>query len=80
MANQLILAELRLFIDGVSAPHPHILPATTHLVQTGLKLLHKLPASRDAVFEYFALFFDSTVAANCIFNEVCIRSSSEYLY
>lgn len=34
----------------------------SHLVHCGLNLLHNLPASKDAVFEYFTIFFDASVA------------------
>lgn len=63
MAKQPILCELKYFINGVTA-NGSKKPTTNHphLVHCALILLRNLPASKDAVFEYFTLFFDASVA------------------
>lgn len=61
MVKQPILAELEYFINGVSNLYslpPNVL---AKLAQCSLNLLENLPASREAVFEYFALLFDASV-------------------
>lgn len=62
MVKQPILTELEHFINGVSNFYTLPPNALVKLSQCSLNLLENLPASRDAVFEYFALIFDTSVS------------------
>lgn len=62
MVKQPILAELENFINGVANFYTLPPNALVKLSQCSLHLLENLPASRDAVFEYFALIFDTSVS------------------
>lgn len=62
MAKQPILKELEYFVNGATAASTINPSGLSHLVHYGLNLLHNLPASKDAVFEYFTIFFDASVA------------------
>lgn len=62
MAKQPILTELEYFIKGATAICSLSPSALGHLVHCGLNLLQNLPASKEAVFEYFSVFFDASVA------------------
>lgn len=62
MAKQPILKELEYFVNGATAASTINPSGLSHLVHCGLNLLHNLPASKDAVFEYFTIFFDASVA------------------
>lgn len=52
-------AELRLFIAGVSKPSTG---SPLELIRKGFSLLKSLPASKDAVLEYFGSFYEKSVA------------------
>lgn len=62
MAKQPILKELEYFVNGATTAATINPSGLSHLVHCGLNLLHNLPASKDAVFEYFTIFFDASVA------------------
>lgn len=62
MVKQPILSELESFISGVANFYTLPSNALVKLSQCSLNLLENLPASRDAVFEYFALIFDRSVS------------------
>lgn len=62
MAKQPILKELEYFVNGATAAATINPTGLSHLVHCGLNLLHNLPASKDAVFEYFTIYFDASVA------------------
>lgn len=62
MAKQPILCELKYFINGAAANSSKKSSNHPHLVHCALILLRNLPASKDAVFEYFTMFFDVSVA------------------
>lgn len=62
MAKQPILCELKYFINGATANVSKKSSNHPHLVHCALILLRNLPASKDAVFEYFTMFFDVSVA------------------
>lgn len=62
MAKQPILKELEYFVNGATTATSISPSGQSHLVHCGLNLLHNLPASKDAVFEYFTIFFDASVA------------------
>lgn len=62
MAKQPILKELEYFVNGATAASTINPSGLSHLVHCGFNLLHNLPASKDAVFEYFTIFFDASVA------------------
>lgn len=62
MAKQPILTELEYFIKGATTICSLSPSALGHLVHCGLNLLQNLPASKEAVFEYFSVFFDASVA------------------
>lgn len=62
MVKQPILSELETFISGVANFYTLPPSALVKLSQCSLSLLENLPASRDAVFEYFALIFDTSVS------------------
>lgn len=70
MTNKGILDELTLFIEGATATNSNNLSNPSHLVQSGLYLLQNLPASKEAVFEYFSIFFDASVASYVKSHEV----------
>lgn len=74
MAKQPILKELEYFLNGATTAISINPSALSHLVQCGLNLLHNLPSSRDAVFEYFTIFFDASVAGYVKLIEVSIKS------
>lgn len=74
MAKQPILAELEFFINGATTVNSINPSAQSHLIHCGLNLLHNLPASKEAVFEYFSIFFDSAVAAYVKLIEVRIEN------
>lgn len=61
MAKQPILTELEYFIKGATTISSLSPSALGHLVHCGLNLLKNLPASKEAVFEYFTIFFDASV-------------------
>lgn len=61
MVKQPILVELEYFINGVSNFYSLPTNALPQLSQCSLNLLENLPASREAVFEYFHLLFDASV-------------------
>lgn len=61
MVKQPILVELEYFINGVANFYSLPANALPQLSQCSLNLLENLPASREAVFEYFALLFDASV-------------------
>nr|XP_014282569.1 integrator complex subunit 5 isoform X2 [Halyomorpha halys] len=52
-------AELRLFIAGVGKPSTG---SPLELIRKGFSLLKSLPASKDAVLEYFGSFYEKSVA------------------
>lgn len=62
MAKQQILAELEYFVKGATTNCSLSPSALGHLVRCGLNLLRNLPAAKEAVFEYFTVFFDASVA------------------
>lgn len=62
MAKQPILKELEYFVNGATTATSISPSGLSHLVHCGLNLLNNLPASKDAVFEYFTIFFDASVA------------------
>lgn len=62
MAKQPILKELEYFVNGATTASTISPSGLSHLVHCGLNLLHNLPASKDAVFEYFTIFLDASVA------------------
>lgn len=62
MAMQPILKELEYFVNGATTATSISPSGLSHLVHCGLNLLRNLPASKDAVFEYFTIFFDASVA------------------
>lgn len=62
MAKQPILTELEYFIKGATTICSLSPSSLGHLVHCGLNLLQNLPASKEAVFEYFSVFFDASVA------------------
>lgn len=62
MSKQPILTELGYFIKGATTICSLSPSALGHLVHCGLNLLQNLPASKEAVFEYFFMFFDVSVA------------------
>lgn len=62
MAKQPILKELENFVDGATKAATKSPSDLSKLVHSGLNLLQNLPASKDAVFEYFTIFFDASVA------------------
>lgn len=62
MAKQPILKELEYFVNGATVASTINPTGLSHLVHCGLNLLHNLPASKDAVFEYITIFFDASVA------------------
>lgn len=66
-----VLPELQFFVNCVSKNHRN-LPAdvSTKLVKCSLHLLEHLPASREAVLEYFASVFDVSVGNYIQFVEV----------
>lgn len=66
-----ILPELKFFVNCVSTNHRK-LPAdvSVQLVKCSLHLLEHLPASREAVLEYFATVFDVSVGNYIKFIEV----------
>lgn len=72
MVKQPILTELEYFIKGATTIAQLSPSALGHLVQSGLSLLQNLPAAKDAVFEYFSVYFDASVAAYIQFLEVII--------
>lgn len=74
-----LLGELRLFIAGTTRT---VKCNELDLVKTALNLLKTLPASRDAVLEYFCSVFDASVKKHVAMIEViCIFSSMfEHLY
>lgn len=74
MAKQPILKELEYFVNGATTATSINPSALSHLVHCGLNLLHNLPSSRDAVFEYFTIFFDASVAGYVKLIEVSIKS------
>lgn len=63
MIKQPTISELKYFVTAVSnlyrSKPKEISP---QLVRSSLNLLESLPASRDAVFEYFSIVFDMSVA------------------
>lgn len=61
-------AELRLFIAGVSKPSTG---SPLELIRKGFSLLKSLPASKDAVLEYFGSFYEKSVANYLKQLEVC---------
>lgn len=71
MAKQPILKELEYFVNGATTAATISPSGLSHLVHCGLNLLHNLPASKDAVFEYFTIFFDASVAGYVKLMEVC---------
>lgn len=72
MAKQPILKELEHFVNGATAASTISPSHLSHLVHCGLNLLHNLPASKDAVFEYFTIFFDASVAGYVKLMEVSV--------
>lgn len=72
MAKQPILKELEYFVGGATTAATISPSGLSHLVHCGLNLLHNLPASKDAVFEYFTIFFDAAVAGYVKLMEVRI--------
>lgn len=62
MAKKPILTELNDFIKGATAIYSLSPSDLGLLVHGGLNLLQNLPASKDAVFEYFSIFFNASVA------------------
>lgn len=70
MAKQL-LPELKFFVNCLSTNH-RSLPAdvSAQLVKCSLHLLEHLPASREAVLEYFATVFEVSVGNYIQFIEV----------
>lgn len=78
MAKQPILKELEYFVNGATTATSINPSALSHLVHCGLNLLHNLPSSRDAVFEYFTIFFDASVAGYVKLIEVSIKSMQMY--
>lgn len=79
MAKQPILKELEYFVNGATAASTINPSGLSHLVHCGLNLLHNLPASKDAVFEYFTIFFDASVAGYVKLMEVS-QSSGKHTY
>lgn len=61
MVKQPILVELEHFLSGVANFYTLSPNASAKLAQCSLNLLENLPASREAVFEYFAILFDASV-------------------
>lgn len=53
--------ELRLFIAGVSKPATG---SPLELIRKGFSLLKSLPASKDAVLEYFGTFYEKSVCSH----------------
>lgn len=72
MAKQPILKELEYFVNGATTATSISPSGLSHLVHCGLNLLQNLPASKDAVFEYFTIFFDASVAGYVKLIEVSI--------
>ncbi|XP_058812921.1 integrator complex subunit 5 [Topomyia yanbarensis] len=67
MIKQPVLAELQYFVSSVSLLYKGIpLKDPAALVKCSLHLLDDLPSTRDAVFEYFSLVFNSAVKAYLI--------------
>jgi integrator complex subunit 5 len=60
MLKQPILVELQYFVTALDRRNLQK-PNTPNLVRCSLVLLEHLPSAREAVFEYFALVFDTSV-------------------
>lgn len=80
MAKQPILTELEYFIKGATTICSLSPSALGHLVHCGLNLLQNLPASKEAVFEYFSVFFDASVAGYVQLVEVIMRMNEKRLF
>lgn len=80
MAKQPILKELEYFVNGATAASTINPSGLSHLVHCAFNLLHNLPASKDAVFEYFTIFFDASVAGYVKLMEVSQMMLSDDKY
>lgn len=80
MAKQPVLAELEYFISGATSASTLNSSRLAHLVHCGLNLLQNLPASKEAVFEYFTIFFDVSVAGYVKLIEVSTKKIIEHFY
>lgn len=78
MAKQPILKELEYFVGGATTAATISPSGLSHLVHCGLNLLHNLPASKDAVFEYFTIFFDAAVAGYVKLMEVRNHATMQF--
>jgi integrator complex subunit 5 len=68
MLKHPILVELQYFVSALDRRSLQN-PKSEQLIKSSLFLLEKLPSSRDAVFEYFALVFDTSVGEYLAFIE-----------
>lgn len=69
MSTQDVLIEIRKFINGaVRSSHNK---NVADLTRTGLTLLKNVPATRDAVLEYFCTVFEAAVTKYVRQIEVC---------